>query len=127
MLELLRAAGFADTQARLVRREWVVAAPHDIVAALARGTVRMAALRLPNCSASFVSANGLVMSNHHCAREAASAVTKPGEDLLNNGLQVVTAPQDTGRLGLAFFALRCFLRVLHGQRLSGPIAAPLAR
>ena len=47
--------------------------------------VRMAALRLPNCSASFVSANGLVMSNHHCAREAASAVTKPGEDLLNNG------------------------------------------
>jgi hypothetical protein len=47
--------------------------------------VRMAALRLPNCSASFVSANGLVMSNHHCAREAASAVTRPGEDLLTNG------------------------------------------
>src|SRR3954463_12145133 len=47
--------------------------------------VRMAALRFSNCSASFVSANGLVMSNHHCAREAASAVTKPGEDLLTNG------------------------------------------
>src|SRR5262249_17798957 len=29
--------------------------------------------------------NGLVMSNHHCAREAATAVTKPGENLIDNG------------------------------------------
>ena len=47
--------------------------------------VRLAALRLPNCSASFVSASGLVMSNHHCAREAATAVSHPGEDLLTSG------------------------------------------
>jgi hypothetical protein len=47
--------------------------------------VRLAALRLPNCSASFVSPNGLVMSNHHCAREAATAVSREGEDLLANG------------------------------------------
>ncbi len=46
---------------------------------------RLSALRLPNCTASFVSPNGLVMSNHHCAREASDEVTKPGEDLLNNG------------------------------------------
>lgn len=44
MSGLLRQAGFAEVQASLVHREWVVAAPQQIVAALLRGTVRMAAL-----------------------------------------------------------------------------------
>src|SRR5574341_424807 len=52
--------------------------------------VRLAALRLPDCTASFVSPNGLVMSNHHCAREGATAVTRPGEDLLTNGFYAAT-------------------------------------
>jgi len=46
---------------------------------------RLGALRLSNCSASFVSPNGLVMTNHHCAREALTAVSEPGENLLDNG------------------------------------------
>ena len=46
---------------------------------------RLAALRLPGCSASFVSPHGLVVTNHHCAREGISAVTKPGETLLDSG------------------------------------------
>ncbi len=56
--------------------------------------VRLAALRLPNCTASFVSGAGLVMSNHHCAREAATAVSRPGEDLLTSGFYAARAEDE---------------------------------
>ncbi|MGB9697028.1 MAG: S46 family peptidase [Ignavibacteria bacterium] len=48
--------------------------------------VRMSALRFATyCSASFVSADGLVMTNHHCGRDAVSEVEKEGEDLHRDG------------------------------------------
>jgi len=52
--------------------------------------VRLSAVRQPGCSASFVSAEGLVMTNHHCARGCIEAVTREGEDFLENGFYART-------------------------------------
>ena len=63
--------------------------------------VRMSALRFANyCSASFVSADGLVMTNHHCGRESVAEVTKPGEDLFDNGFYAPTLADERPVPGL---------------------------
>ncbi len=47
---------------------------------------RLGALRFGgNCSASFVSPNGLIMTNHHCGRESISDISRSGENLLDDG------------------------------------------
>ncbi len=47
---------------------------------------RRGALRFgSNCSASFVSASALIMTNHHCARESIAEVSQDEEDLLEVG------------------------------------------
>jgi hypothetical protein len=51
---------------------------------------RLGALRLPNCTASFVSPDGLVLTNHHCARESAVAVRRPGEAPMDSGFYAVS-------------------------------------
>ncbi len=46
---------------------------------------KLASLRMPGCSASFVSPNGLVVTNHHCGQGSVIDVSEPGEGLLDNG------------------------------------------
>lgn len=47
--------------------------------------VRLSSLRSGGCTASFVSPNGLVMTNHHCARGCVAAVAPAGSDYMEEG------------------------------------------
>jgi hypothetical protein len=47
--------------------------------------VRQSAISLGGCSASFVSANGLVLTNHHCVRGQVNSLSTPDNDLLTKG------------------------------------------
>lgn len=55
---------------------------------------RQAALRIPGCSAAFVSPHGLVVTNHHCIRGAVVRVTREGESLLDDGFYAATMEEE---------------------------------
>lgn len=52
--------------------------------------VRMSSLRFASwCSASFVSGQGLIMTNHHCSRDVANQIQKDSENFDNDGFYAV--------------------------------------
>ena len=61
---------------------------------------RLGALRIPGCSASFVSKQGLVVTNHHCGRDHAASVSQPGENILQNGFYASSVEDERAVDGL---------------------------
>ena len=47
--------------------------------------VRRSTLRIPGCTASFVSPDGLALTNHHCVAECVAELSTAEQDLLRNG------------------------------------------
>lgn len=57
--------------------------------------LRLGAIRLANgCSASLVSASGLVMTNHHCVRGCLEQLSSPGHDAAQTGFTARTAVEE---------------------------------
>ncbi len=57
--------------------------------------VRAASVRLSSgCSASIVTGEGLVLTNHHCVRDCAQNLSSAGADLVKDGFQAATRPDE---------------------------------
>jgi hypothetical protein len=55
--------------------------------------VRLATVRLAGCTASFISPEGLILTNHHCVAECLAQLSTPEKDRLRDGF---TAPDRAG-------------------------------
>lgn len=66
--------------------------------------VQKSSARLPNCSASFVSEDGLIMTNGHCAENAVQALSTANRDLYANGFYAKTRSEEL-KSGLTLMVL----------------------
>ena len=89
--------------------------------------VRLAAARIPGCSASFVSGDGLVLTNHHCSRECIDAVTKAGEDLLSNGFVAAARAEERPCPGMVLDQLQAISDVTDSVTAAVPAGTPATR
>ncbi len=86
--------------------------------------VRLSAVRIPGCSASFVSANGLVMTNHHCGRECTAAVSPRDSNYVQTGFAARTAADEKKCDGFFADQLQSITDVT--QRVRRAVTATLA-
>jgi hypothetical protein len=52
--------------------------------------LRKSSVRIPGCSASFVSPDGLLMTNHHCALDCVAQLSTPTKNFVNEGFYAKT-------------------------------------
>jgi hypothetical protein len=80
---------FHDFPAAQVQREYGA----DLNAAWLE-RVRTATIRLSNCTASFVSREGLILTNHHCAEACLDEHSTNGQNLVRSGFLARTREQE---------------------------------
>lgn len=56
--------------------------------------VRLSSVKIPGCSASFVSENGLILTNHHCARGCVASNSTPENDYVEKGFYAATREEE---------------------------------
>jgi hypothetical protein len=56
--------------------------------------VRLASLRTGDCSASFISPQGLVMTNHHCVIDCVEQLSTPQQNLVESGFAAKTVAEE---------------------------------
>ncbi|MFB6271296.1 MAG: S46 family peptidase [Salinibacter sp.] len=81
---------FATPPTKYLRERYGVTPDEEWLTKLKRGTLQFG----DGCSASFVSSRGLVMTNHHCARDYVTDVSRKGESLLENGFYAETQGEE---------------------------------
>nr|WP_320132265.1 S46 family peptidase [uncultured Holophaga sp.] len=78
--------------------------------------VRLSALRFPGGSGSFISADGLVLTNHHVGHSWIQKVSTPGHNLIRDGF---LAPDRSGELPVPGLELRCLVAMEDQTRAVG--------
>jgi hypothetical protein len=68
--------------------------------------VERASVRVAGCSGSFVSANGLTLTNHHCAEECISRLSSTKQDYIANGFSAQSAGDEKVCPGVEIHGLR---------------------
>jgi hypothetical protein len=82
---------------------------------------RLASVRLPNCSASFVSSKGLILTNHHCVSDCEDTVSPKDTNLVETGYAAASVRDEKKCPGLYVDQLESIENVT--QRVNAAVTA----
>ena len=71
-----------------------------------RGGVLSATVQINGCTASFVSADGLMVTNHHCGFDAVATLSTPGHNWLRDGFAAPDRAAELPADGMVAFVLK---------------------